>query len=142
LERIIALIGLSQIIPGSPNGNRGRRTLVPSPTYGEYAYAFPNALSYADGEDGFNLDEIERKLAEAEVGSARRFLAKVASTKLRVPQRTTSFGVNRAVEPRATGKSRAPYSHLFPMTWNSESLSVCRIPPYECFPSSRKSWQP
>jgi histidinol-phosphate/aromatic aminotransferase/cobyric acid decarboxylase-like protein/choline kinase len=66
-ERIIALNGLSQIYPWLAEWYRGRCSLVPSPTYGEYARAFPNALSYADGEDGFNLDEIEGKLAEAEL---------------------------------------------------------------------------
>jgi histidinol-phosphate/aromatic aminotransferase/cobyric acid decarboxylase-like protein/choline kinase len=66
-ERIIALNGLSQIYPWLAEWYRGRRALVPSPTFGEYGRAFPNALSYPDGEAGFNPKEIERNLAAAEV---------------------------------------------------------------------------
>jgi histidinol-phosphate/aromatic aminotransferase/cobyric acid decarboxylase-like protein/choline kinase len=66
-ERIVALNGLSQIYPWLAGRFSGRRALVPSPTFGEYARAFPGAATYADGELGFDLSELESKTKTAEV---------------------------------------------------------------------------
>jgi histidinol-phosphate/aromatic aminotransferase/cobyric acid decarboxylase-like protein len=66
-ERIVALNGLSQIYPWLASRFQRRRALVPSPTFGEYARAFPGAATYADGERGFDLGELESKTKDAEV---------------------------------------------------------------------------
>ena len=66
-ERLVALNGLSQVYPWLAGRFHGRRALVPAPTFGEYARAFPGAATYADGESGFDLDEIEHKTKNAEV---------------------------------------------------------------------------
>jgi histidinol-phosphate/aromatic aminotransferase/cobyric acid decarboxylase-like protein/choline kinase len=66
-EPIVVLNGLSQIYPWLTARFRGRRALVPAPTFGEYARAFPNADAYADGEFGFDLGDLENKTKDAEV---------------------------------------------------------------------------
>jgi histidinol-phosphate/aromatic aminotransferase/cobyric acid decarboxylase-like protein/choline kinase len=66
-RRIVALNGLSQVYPWLARRFQGRRALVPAPTFGEYARAFPGADTYADGETGFDLDELETKTKSAEV---------------------------------------------------------------------------
>jgi histidinol-phosphate/aromatic aminotransferase/cobyric acid decarboxylase-like protein/choline kinase len=66
-ERIVALNGLSQIYPWLAHWFQGRQALVPTPTFGEYDRAFPGAQTYADGEKGFDLGQIESRIADVDV---------------------------------------------------------------------------
>lgn len=58
-SRVLALGGASQAYPPLARQWDGRRVAIPSPTFGEYARAFPDAAYYAD-TPGFARDEIER----------------------------------------------------------------------------------
>ena len=56
--RLQALHGASQVFPFLPEVVAGRSVAVPSPTFGEYARAFPGAVIYEDGP-GIGLAAVE-----------------------------------------------------------------------------------
>lgn len=64
--RVTALAGLSQVFPLLRHAFSGKRALVPSPTFGEYARVFPNADRYADT---FHID-LAAVEAQAQAGDA------------------------------------------------------------------------
>ena len=51
-DRVLTLNGASQLFPFLAEYLRGRDVLLPRPTFGEYARAFPDARFYADTELG------------------------------------------------------------------------------------------
>lgn len=59
-ERVVLLNGLSQVFPILRRWFQGRPALVPAPTFGEYARAFPGAATYADAV-GFDSAEVEAR---------------------------------------------------------------------------------
>lgn len=65
-RRVQALHGASQGIPLVPELVRGRRALLPSPTFGEWNRAFPGASNYIDSP-GVDLCELEEAAADCEV---------------------------------------------------------------------------
>jgi histidinol-phosphate/aromatic aminotransferase/cobyric acid decarboxylase-like protein/choline kinase len=59
-DRLQVLHGASQVFPWLPELLGDGPVLVPSPTFGEYARAFPNACKYADAP-GIDLERLERE---------------------------------------------------------------------------------
>jgi len=136
-ERIVALNGLSQIYPWLAEWYRDRRALVPAPTFGEYARAFPGALSYADGEKGFDPKEIETRVNEAEVicfvnpnnptGSLLRssWIHDLASRHSGKTFIVDESFLDYSTEPSLIGKmEEAPLTNLVIMKSLSKSLGV------------------
>ncbi|MBV9611332.1 MAG: histidinol-phosphate aminotransferase family protein, partial [Acidobacteriaceae bacterium] len=65
-EPLTVLNGASQVYPTLAAYFRGRRTLLPAPTFGEYARCFPQAGNYPD--NGTNkMDEIAARARDAEM---------------------------------------------------------------------------
>jgi len=60
-DRIIALNGAGQIYPILKNIFYNKKTLLPSPTFGEYENIFKKFITY-DDKVGFNLKEFEDKI--------------------------------------------------------------------------------
>jgi histidinol-phosphate/aromatic aminotransferase/cobyric acid decarboxylase-like protein/choline kinase len=65
-DRLEALHGASQAFPILRELLRGRSIAMPSPTFGEYARAFPSAAIYRDAP-GVDLDEIDGLAARHQV---------------------------------------------------------------------------
>lgn len=63
-ERVHMLNGASQAFPLLRSFLAGRRALIPSPTFGEYARIFPDALRY-DDDVGLDLQQVETLAADA-----------------------------------------------------------------------------
>ena len=65
-EPLTVLNGASQVYPTLAAYFRGRRTLLPAPTFGEYARCFPQACHYPDNGTN-NIDDIAARARDAEV---------------------------------------------------------------------------
>ncbi len=65
-ERVALLNGLAQVYPFLRERFAGRRALVPAPTFGEYARAFPEAETYADSV-GVDFAEVEAQAEGCDV---------------------------------------------------------------------------
>jgi histidinol-phosphate/aromatic aminotransferase/cobyric acid decarboxylase-like protein/choline kinase len=59
-NRLVLLNGASQAYPWLPELMGGSKTLIPSPTFGEYPRIFPDTVEYSD-QIGISPDEITRK---------------------------------------------------------------------------------
>lgn len=64
--RVVLLNGLAQIYPFLRERFAGRSALLPAPTFGEYARAFPEAQTYADSV-GVDFADVEARAAACEV---------------------------------------------------------------------------
>ncbi len=66
VEFVHALAGASQAYPWLRSWFRGRRVLIPEPTFGEYSRMFPDAARYRD-ETGVDLPRLEAAARDADV---------------------------------------------------------------------------
>lgn len=65
-ERLIVLNGATQVYPILKNIFKNKKTLIPTPTFGEYEETFENFITY-DDKVGFNKQEILNKINSAEI---------------------------------------------------------------------------
>lgn len=65
-ERLIVLNGATQVYPILKNIFKNKKTLIPTPTFGEYEETFENFITY-DDKVGFNKQEILSKIDSAEI---------------------------------------------------------------------------
>jgi len=63
---LVALNGAAQVYPILRGAFAGKRVLIPSPTFGEYARVFPNAKCYEDTH-GINGSDFSKRVNGAEV---------------------------------------------------------------------------
>jgi histidinol-phosphate/aromatic aminotransferase/cobyric acid decarboxylase-like protein len=135
-SRLQVLHGASQAFPLLQELCAGRRALVPAPTFGEYARAFPGAATYVDAP-GVQLDAIERAAHEAELiafvnpnsptgttiptGWLRDFAARHPDRRILVDESFIDFS---GEEPLLHRLEREPLANVVVLTSLSKSLGV------------------